>query len=58
MYEGYKNQLLSRNGDIWQTSYRVLDLRKSDQKFTMNITDIGKTYPVGHVSGHLSKLNG
>ena len=58
MYEGYKNQLLSRSGAIWQTTQPEFNLTKSEEQLTINITEIGKTYPTGHVRGHLSRLNG
>ena len=55
-YEGYKYAKLSKSGEIWQTTYTLPS--KSDQKFTMNITENNVKYPTGQFWGHLTDLNG
>ena len=58
MYEGYKSQILFKNGKLWETHVQDPTLPQSGQKLTMNVTENGKPYPIGHIFGHLAELNG
>ena len=46
MYEGYKNQILFKNGKLWETHVQDPTLAQSGQKLTMNVTENGKPYPM------------
>ena len=57
-YESYKNQKISKEGNIWRSGLLLPWIFNNHQVLTMNISESLKKYPIGQFYGHLSEDTG